>query len=354
MLKVDNNDGMYYVSDKTGIIYDLEMGMSIGVSPKRTSDKCFIVSREMTEEEYKQWLNGDYTKELNERIVGWFYGATFLTDDEYKEEYVKIIKDYVDEYESKKIYSFTKKGVADFYIDSINNALDLIERKGRAIDIDIKVGKMHITIPDTADNYERLGAFLRECQEDTVPIEDVRKEDKIMENKVEVNQSIKYKTKDCIDASCYSSVFLSVMEVMHKPNEEVDGWYAMEFLHWLKRTAEEFQDYITENSDSYDLYKDIYFATYGEYEDSIREIVYGTSLKDCLIKQGNYVTYYKIHLTEDAELLEITLVTKTMEERILSTLEDTLLINREFMEEADVKDLEEQIEYMKQKIKEGD
>lgn len=39
---------------------------------------------------------------------------------------------------------------------------------------------------------------------------------------------------------------------------------------------------------------------------------------------------------------------KTMKERILRTLEDNLLINREFLEEERIKDLEEQIKAVKE------
>lgn len=335
MLK-QKGDSLHYISDTTGLMYDVEMGMSI-VDQERTSDRCFILTVGMTEDEYKLWENGDYTKELDERIVGWFYGVGTENDDNFE----NTIKEYVDEYERKKKYPFTEQGVKDFYNDSIDNALEMLNKVGRAIDIDVKVGNMEITIPDTADNYERLGAFLRECQEDTVPIEDIVVERK--ENIMETNQN-NYNVEKVICNSCYPEVFLETMNLMYE--EFVDGWYAIEFLSWLKNTAKDFQYYDTEDCDSC---KDIFFAIFKDYEDVVSNIIYGTSLQ-CCVRTEKYVKYYRIEMTEDCSLEEIVIKTQTMEERILKTLEAYHLTNKEILEKIEFKDLEEQIEYMKTKI----
>jgi len=329
-------DSLHYISDTTGLMYDVEMGMSI-VDQERTSDRCFILTVGMTEDEYKLWENGDYTKELDERIVGWFYGVGTENDDNFE----NTIKEYVDEYERKKKYPFTEQGVKDFYDDSIDNSLEMLNKVGRAIDIDVKVGDMEITIPDTADNYERLGAFLKECQEDTVPIRNEDRKEKIMET----NQN-NYNVEKVICNSCYSEVFLKIMNIMHE--EFVDGWYAMEFLSWLKKTSEDFQHYL--DTEDCDGCKDIFFATFSDYEDEVSNIIYGTNLQ-CCVRTEKYVKYYRICLTWDAKLEKVSPIL-TIEERILKTLEAYYLTNKEVLEEIEIKDLEEQIEYIKTKIKE--
>lgn len=337
-----NHEGLYYVSETSGKLYFLHKGTSLGGDKEYTDDVVYIMDSGFTEENYAKWMDDEIerTDDNAEVFVDFFYGATLLEKEEYLAEYTKVIKDYVDEYESKKIYPFTKKGVTDFYIDSINNALDLIEREGRAIDIDIKVGKMHITILDTADNYERLGAFLRECQEDTVPIE---REEKKMENKQR-----DYVVKRVIVDSCYPEVFQNIFELLNK--EDVDGWNAMEFTSWLYEIATKFQDsYDGDNS------KDIFFALYNRDEINMMkdsDIKYGECIEDCFMDYKN-AKYYKINMTEDCALEEIVPKTETMNERILNTLEAYLLTNREVLEDYQIKDLDEQIEYMKSQIKEG-
>ena len=341
MLKRDK-DGLYYVSDKTGRKYELDSGTCINADKECSSDICYILDSGFTEKDYYRWMNDEIerTDDNEERFVGFFYGALFLTDEKYKEEYTKVIEEIVNYYESKKKYEFTKQGVENFYNDSIDNALITIEKTGRAIDIEIKVGKMEITIPDTADNYERLGDFLRECQEDTVPI---RKEDRVMEKKVGTNQN-SYATKNIVENSCYPGVFQATMKVL---NEEcVDGWEALDFLAWLRNTADAFQNEITaENADS--ISKEIFFSIYSDYEDVVVEMKYSLNFQECLRKE-KHVKYYRIYLTEDAKFEEIVpLQVQTMEERILNTLEAYLLVNKEVLDEAEIKDLEEQIEYMK-------
>lgn len=344
MLKKDK-DGLYYVSEKTGKIYYLHMGVAFETDGVVTDDVIYIMDSGFTEEEYARWINFHDNAEdliLNETFVNWFCGASFLTED--SKEYTKYIKKYVDEYESKKKYPFTEQGVKDFYDDSIANAFEMLTKTGRAIDIDIKVGNMEITVPDTADNYERLGAFLKECQEDTVTIKDIVEERK--ENIMETNQNnYNYKVDKVICNSCYSEVFLETMNLMYE--KFVDGWCATEFLSWLKNTAKDFQ-HDTEDCNSC---KDIFFAIFKDYEDIVSNIIYGTNLQ-CCIRTEYYVEYYKIEMTEDCSLEEIIPKTQTIEERILKTLEAYHLTNKEVLEKIEFKDLEEQIEYMKTKIKE--
>ena len=337
-----NKEGLYYVSETTKKLYFLHKGTSLDGDQEYTDDVCYIMYSGFTEVEYEKWMNDEIerTDDNREILVNFFYGATFLEKEEYQEEYANVVKEYIDEYESKKKYNFTEQGVEDFYHDSIDNALEAIEQTGRAIDIEIKVGKIEITIPDTADNYERLGAFLRECQEDTVP---TRKEEKTMEKKVGSNQN-NYVTKNIVENSCYPGVFQATMKVL---NEEcVDGWEALDFLAWLRTIADKFQNEITaENADS--ISKEIFFSIYSDYEDVVVEMKYSLNFQECLRKE-KHVKYYRIYLTEDAKFEEIVpLQVQTMEERILNTLEAYLLVNKEVLCEAEIKDLEEQIEYMK-------
>lgn len=167
-----NNEGLYYVSETTGKMYYLHKGTSLAGDKEYTDDVCYIMDSGFTEIDYERWMNDEIerTDDNVEVFVNWFCGATLLEKEEYQKEYEKVVKEYVDEYESKKKYEFTEHGIEDFYNDSIDNALESLDKTNQAIDIDIKVGNMEITIPCTADNYERLGAFLKECQEDTVPI----------------------------------------------------------------------------------------------------------------------------------------------------------------------------------------
>ena len=167
-----NKEGLYYVSDTTKKLYYLHKGTTLDGDGEYTDDIIYIMDSGFTEEEYARWINlNDSAEDLEykETFVNWFCGATLLTDEEHREEYTRYIKEYVDEYERKKKYEFTEQGVENFYNNAIDNALESLD-KGKAIDIVVKVGDMEIIIPETADNYERLGAFLRECQEDTVPI----------------------------------------------------------------------------------------------------------------------------------------------------------------------------------------
>ena len=82
------------------------------------------------------------------------------------------------------------------------------------------------------------------------------------------------------------------------------------------------------------------------------DIKYADQLEKCFMGYEN-VKYYRIKMTEDCSLEEITPIAQTMEERILKTLEAYHLTNNEVLDEIDLKELEEQIEYMKTKIKES-
>ena len=343
MLK-KNKEGLYYVSEATGKMYYLSKGTSINGDREYTDDICYIMDSGFTEDEYTRWINDDDTvSHFNEVFVNWFAGATHLEKEEYQKEYEKVVKEYVDEYESKKKYPFTEQGVKDFYDDSVDNAFEMLTKTGVAIDIDIKVENMEITIPSTADNYERLGVFLKECQEDTVSI---RNEDR-KENNMKTNQN-NYEVKKLIVSSCYSGVFDNIFILLI--NEDVDGWNAMQFTSWLYETAKKFQDLNVNGNCS----KDIFFALYDKTEVNMMkdpDIKYGTCLKDCFMDYKN-VKYYRIKMTEDCSLEEIIPKTHMMEKRILKTLESYHFINHEVLKEVEVKDLEEQIEYMKRKIKE--
>ena len=167
-----NHEGLYYISDTTGKLYYLHKGTSLDGDKEYTDDVCYIMDSGFTEVDHERWMNDEIerTDDNAEKFVDWFCGATLLENEKYKEEYEKVVKEYVDKYESKKKYEFTKEGVDAFYNDSVDNTLDSLDKTNQAIDIDIIVGDMKITIPCTADNYERLGAFLKECYEDTIPI----------------------------------------------------------------------------------------------------------------------------------------------------------------------------------------
>ena len=343
-----NENGLYFVSEKTGMMYDLNIGDTIGLTPTRTSDRCFILSTGLTEEDYELWKNDDPSKEMKEEIVGWFYGATFLTDERYKTEYISTIKAFVDEYERRTYYDFTFKDL-DWFLGNIEgDALAEFEKtKGfnmdqDKLDIHIRVGDHYVTVPYTDDNYIRLNDYIMECRAETVDIVVKGKEEKEMEN-----TKLNYIVKKNINNSCYPETFQNIFRLLLEKN--VDGWYAMEFLSWLYQKASYAADY-----DVNAIFTEVFFAIYDADEvDMMTEstIKYGMNLEDCMADY-NTVNFYRIQMSEDCSLDEIVLKCKTMDEMILETLMAYHLTNKEVLEDWQNKDLENQIEYMKQKIEE--
>ena len=173
MLKRDK-DGLYYVSNKTQKRYELDLGFCIDGEKRLSSDICYILDSGLTEAEYFRWRNGlPCNKELNETFVGFFYGGTFLTENENKEEYTNVIKEIVDVYESKIEYAFTEDRIFDFRNDIVDAAFDEVINKNPVkdkLDIKIQVGNRYITVPYTDNNYIGLYDFLRECRKDKVDI----------------------------------------------------------------------------------------------------------------------------------------------------------------------------------------
>lgn len=84
MLKL-TDDGYTFIS-KNGIEYDILEGVTIGVSPQKTSDMIFIVLN-----------NADYNVE--DHIVGHLFGACFVAKRE--TEYDEAITELVYKYEKE-------------------------------------------------------------------------------------------------------------------------------------------------------------------------------------------------------------------------------------------------------------
>jgi len=350
MLK-KNNDGYYFVSENTGKMYSLDMGGTIGLCPAKTSDRCFILSTGLTEEEYESWQKGDKNLEIKEKIVGWFYGATFLEDDNYRDEYVKTIKEFVDEYESQVDYDFTFKDLDFFYGNIVDDGLAEFSKTQNGgwinqdnLDINIQVGNHNVKIPYTDDNYIRLNDFILDCRENTVEVKTEKKE---VENMNLTKQN--YIVKNVIVNSCYPEVFQSLFQLLVDNN--IDGWNAMDFLAWLHKVAMDFQ----ELNETEDCSKEIFFALYDSSEvDMLKDadVKYGEQLEDCFM---NYKTvkYYRIEMTEDCGLEEIVPRVKTIDEQILETLLAYQMTNKEVLSEVHNKDLQDQIDYMRKKVEEN-
>lgn len=349
-----NNDGFYYVSDNTGKMYDLDMGVTIGLHPSKKSDRCFIVSTDLTEDEYEIWKMGTGDKEIKEEIVGWFYGATFLEDDKYKDDFINTIKEFVEEYESQITSIFSKVGIQGFYNaieESSYNEVLYNMQHGRKpnedkIAIKIKVGNQDIVVPYTDNNYCRLYDFLMECREDTIDIKRETEEDggkKMAESKQN------YIVKNVINDSCYASVFLDVISLVAE--EGTDGWYSLNFLSWLYQESKDFDDYQVAAKPA----RDIYFAIYNKEDVGGSNIKYGTTFKDCLVQEENlsFQKYFRIHMTEDCSLEEIVPRVKSIDEQILETLLAYQITNKEVLSKLDNKDLQDQIDYMKKKVEES-
>jgi hypothetical protein len=76
----------YVFKSKIGIEYNIIEGMTIGVSPRKTSDIIFILLN-----------NADY--DVENHFVGYLFGACLLLERE--NEYEESIADLVDKYEKK-------------------------------------------------------------------------------------------------------------------------------------------------------------------------------------------------------------------------------------------------------------
>ena len=81
MIKL-TNEGYVFISKK-GIKYDLLEGVTIGVTPKYTSDIIFIFLSD-----------SDYN--VKDNFVGYLFGANVMTDDleGYNESIEKIVAEY--------------------------------------------------------------------------------------------------------------------------------------------------------------------------------------------------------------------------------------------------------------------
>lgn len=155
-----DDDGKYYVSDKTQNRYTIELGMGVGTAPARTSDIYYIMWTGFTADEYERWLDDEIERENPEEFVGFLYGG----DEKYIEEIVA-------RYEIRKSYPFRNEGIIKFgeaiELAAMNELTN--ERPDfNKLDIKIQVGDHTIVVPQTANNYIGLCDFLFGCREDTI------------------------------------------------------------------------------------------------------------------------------------------------------------------------------------------
>ena len=104
----EDRNGYVFISNN-GIKYDVLEGVSLDGS--YTSDMAFIV---LIDEEI--WGNAELA--TIDRFVGFFMGATFITDVRYAEEYINYIENLVNEYEEKhpEIVECKKHKLKNIYI----------------------------------------------------------------------------------------------------------------------------------------------------------------------------------------------------------------------------------------------
>ena len=168
-----NKDGLYYVSDNTGKRYQLDQGYGIKGNELRSSDIFYIIDSGLTEEEYENWMNNPNSEPLQENFVGWSYGAGFLDEDD--EDTIEIIKEIIDEYESKEFYDLEEEEVQEFcqlMYDYIYEKLDRMYNGEKLnigdLDVKISIGNYTISVPANADYIEGLECYLRKCVEDEI------------------------------------------------------------------------------------------------------------------------------------------------------------------------------------------
>lgn len=99
MLKKDN-EGFYFVSNKTNKRYELLEGVSVGTENKLSSEICFVLDTGLTEGEYKRWLE-DEIESKEPDIVGFFYGIRSMIESNDMEELGDTISELVENWESE-------------------------------------------------------------------------------------------------------------------------------------------------------------------------------------------------------------------------------------------------------------
>lgn len=82
------NNHLIYVSENTGLKYELLDGVTIGGKETKTSDICFIIL-----------MNADI--DTDEHFVGWLFGSNLINDKDYIEDYNEEIGKIVTAYELK-------------------------------------------------------------------------------------------------------------------------------------------------------------------------------------------------------------------------------------------------------------
>lgn len=90
----DERNGYDYISDN-GVKYDLFEGKSL--SGITTSDILYI---HLSYDEELFETVARFTSRSDE-LVGWFFGASFIGDEKYQDEYVEYVDDMVKDYEEK-------------------------------------------------------------------------------------------------------------------------------------------------------------------------------------------------------------------------------------------------------------
>ena len=93
----DDTYGYEYISNN-GIKYSLYELTALG--GEATSDICFIVNDCYCEIDDEVYKNGKVYP-FSYMAVGWFYGATFIGDPEYEDEYIKEIERLINDYEKE-------------------------------------------------------------------------------------------------------------------------------------------------------------------------------------------------------------------------------------------------------------
>lgn len=159
MIIYSKRNGYYYEDETTGERFALVILNSLGGTT--TTDIVGIWDEE------------------NNRLRGWFYGATLLESD--PKQLDELVPQYILKPEPKPCkpvvkYSFTKAGSKAFCDDVVGEFFEAMDKDEdlRAYNIHVTVGKRTIEIPMLADIYEGLCYWFESMEEDDFDPEEVK------------------------------------------------------------------------------------------------------------------------------------------------------------------------------------
>lgn len=150
MITYSKRNGYHYEDETTGERFALVILNSLGGTT--TTDIVGI------------WDEG------NNRLCGWFYGATLLESD--PKQLDELVPQYIQKPEQKAAqpvvsYSFNDRGVRAFIEDVEGEIYDTLEKDDpdwEKLKISVTIGNRTLSIPMFADVFDGLGYWLTEAE----------------------------------------------------------------------------------------------------------------------------------------------------------------------------------------------